>query len=121
MSCFEICKCLGRYENVLSLHSGVSGDYVLRGHLYDLREIDGKALVARVTFEFDMRDVKTGNPVWSRYYSHDEPVSRRDVSAVVEAMDRNVQRGLNEVTDDLDRYFLTILRALPLRSVSYDS
>ena len=96
-----------RYENVLSLHSGVGGDYILRGHLYDLREIGGEALVARVTFEFDMRDVKTGSPVWSRYYSHDEPVSRKDVSAVVEAMDRNVQRGLSEVTDDLALYFST--------------
>jgi len=97
----------GRYQNVLPLRSDARGDYLLRGHLYDLREIDGKALVARVTFEFDLCDVKTGNIVWNHYYSHDDPVSSRDVSEVVEALDRNVQRGLNEVTDDLNRYFLT--------------
>ena len=48
----------GRYQNVYLLRSDVRGDYLLRGHLYDLREIDGKALSVRVAFEFDLRDVK---------------------------------------------------------------
>jgi ABC-type uncharacterized transport system auxiliary subunit len=95
----------GRYQNVYLLRSDVRGDYLLRGHLYDLREIDGKALSVRVAFEFDLRDVKTGSTVWSRYYFHDEAVSGRDVSAVVAAMDRNVQDGLREVTGGLDQYF----------------
>jgi ABC-type uncharacterized transport system auxiliary subunit len=94
-----------RYEHVYSLRSDVRGDYLLRGNLFDLREISGKSLAARVTFEFELRDSKTGNTVWDRYYSHDEPVDGKDVAAVVAAMNRNIQSGLSEVMDGLNEYF----------------
>jgi hypothetical protein len=64
----------GHYQNVYFLRSDVSGDYV--------REVDGEVLAARVAFEFDLRNIKTGVTVWSHYYLHDEPVNRRDVTAV---------------------------------------
>ena len=96
-----------RYEHVYTLRSDSRGDYVLRGRLYDLREIDGKEPAARVAFEFELRDSKTGTTVWSRSYSHDEPVSGKNVTAVVAAMDRNVQSGLGEVLGGLDKYFST--------------
>jgi ABC-type uncharacterized transport system auxiliary subunit len=95
----------GRYEHIYSLGSDVRGDYVLRGRLYDFREIDGSGLSARVAFDFELRDSKTGTIVWNHSYSHDEPVNEKDVSAVVAAMDRNVQNGLSEVLSGLDRYF----------------
>ena len=94
-----------RYQHVYSLRSDSSGDYVLRGRLYDFREVSGNALAARVAFEFELRDSKTGATVWSRSYSHDEPVDGKSVPAVVAAMDRNVQNGLNEVLSGLDQYF----------------
>jgi ABC-type uncharacterized transport system auxiliary subunit len=97
----------GRYQHVYSLRSGVRGDYLLRGYLYDLREIDENVFAARVAFEFDLSDSKTGTTVWSHYYSRDEPVNKRNVTAVVAAMDRNVQSGLSEVIGGLDQYFLT--------------
>ena len=95
----------GRYEHIYSLHSGVRGDYVLRGRLYDFREIDGNDLSVRVAFDFELRDSKTETTVWSYSYSHDQPVDGRDVSAVVAAMDRDVQSGLSEVLAGLDKYF----------------
>jgi len=97
----------GRYQHVYSLRSSVRGDYILRGQLYDFREISGNALTARVTFEFELRDSKTGTVIWSRYYSHDEPVNGKDVTAVVAAIDRNVQSGLREITGGLEQYFST--------------
>ena len=96
-----------RYQYVYSSRSDVRGDYLLRGHLYDFREIDGKVLTARVAFYFELRDNKTGSTVWSRYYSHDEPVDGKDVSAVVAALNRNVMSGLSEVRAGLDQYFAT--------------
>jgi ABC-type uncharacterized transport system auxiliary subunit len=95
----------GRFQRVYSLRSDAHGDYILRGHLYDFREISGSGLAARVTFEFELRDVKTATPVWNRTYSHDEPVGGKDVSAVVAAMDRNVQSGLNDILSSLDQFF----------------
>lgn len=97
----------GRYQHVYSLRSDVRGDYLLRGYLYDLREIDGNVFAARVAFEFDLSDSKTGTTVWSHYYSHDEPVNEKNVTAVVAAMDRNVRSGLTEVIGGLDQYFST--------------
>jgi ABC-type uncharacterized transport system auxiliary subunit len=97
----------GRYQHVYSLRSDVRGDYLLHGHLYDFREISGNGLAARVAFEFELRDFKTGNTVWTRYYSHDEPVDGKDVPAVVAALNRNVASGLSELREGLDQYFST--------------
>ena len=97
----------GRYQHVYSLRSDVRGDYLLRGHLYDFREISGNGLAARVAFEFELRDSKTGSTVWTRYYSHDEPVGGKDVPAVVAALNRNVLSGLSELREGLDQYFST--------------
>src|SRR6266478_1596727 len=94
-----------RYQYVYSSRSDVRGDYLLRGHLYDFREIDGKVLTARVAFYFELDKSKTGAIVWTRYYSHDEPVDGKDVAAVVAAIDRNVQSGLTEIIGGLDEYF----------------
>ena len=96
-----------RYQHVYSLRSDSRGDYVLRGRLYDFREITGNGLAARVAFDFELRDSKTGTTVWNRSYSHDEPVSGKDVKAVVAALNRNVQSGLSEVLEGLDKYFST--------------
>jgi ABC-type uncharacterized transport system auxiliary subunit len=96
-----------RYQHVYSLRSDSRGDYVLRGHLYDFREISGNGLAARVAFEFELRDSKTGATVWSRSYSHDEPVDGKDVPAVVAALNRNVGIGLSDLREGLDQYFST--------------
>jgi ABC-type uncharacterized transport system auxiliary subunit len=97
----------GRYQRIYTFRSNVRGDYLLRGHLYDFREVSGSGLAARVAFEFELRDSKTGTIVWSRSYSHDEPVDGKDVSAVVSALNRNVQSGLSEIMAGLDQYFST--------------
>jgi len=95
----------GNYEHIYFLRSGVRGDYVLRGRLYDFREIDGNGLSVRVALDFELHDSKTGGIVWNHSYSHDEPVNGTDVSAVVAAIDLDVQSGLSEVLAGLDQYF----------------
>jgi ABC-type uncharacterized transport system auxiliary subunit len=95
----------GRYASVNSLRSNSRGDYVLSGRLYDFKEVSANPMVARVAIEFGLRDMKTGVTVWSQYYSHDEPVSGKDVSAVVAALDRNVQGIVRQVRAALEQYF----------------
>jgi ABC-type uncharacterized transport system auxiliary subunit len=97
----------GRYRAVYAAGSNSRGDYLLRGHLYDFKEVSGKALVGRVTLELEMRDTKTGAIVWTHFYSHDEPVAKKDVASVAAALDRNVQLGVAEFKADLDKYFST--------------
>lgn len=98
----------GRYREVFTQRSASHADYVLRGRLYDFKEVSGSPLQARVTVEFELKDMKSGTTVWSHYYNHDEPVSGKDVPAMVAALDHNVQRGVGEVKASLEQYFSTV-------------
>src|SRR5713101_4149355 len=95
----------GRYRAVYYRRSNMQGDFALRGRLYDFKELTGGQMSARVTLELEMRDLKNGATVWTHYYTHDEPVSGKDVPAVVAALDKNVQRVVKEVVESLDQYF----------------
>jgi ABC-type uncharacterized transport system auxiliary subunit len=97
----------GRYRAVDVLRSNSHGDYILYGRLYDFKEISGAPLLTRLTMDLELRETKTGSIVWTHYYSHDEPVSGKDISAVVAALDRNAQRGMGEVKSSLEQYFST--------------
>jgi cholesterol transport system auxiliary component len=95
----------GHYAGIYSLSSERSGDYLLHGTLFDFREVSGGSILARVSLDLELRDMKTGSTVWTRYYSHDEPVSSKDISAVVAAIDKNTQRAVSEIRASLDEYF----------------
>jgi len=95
----------GRYRDVYSLRSGSQADFILRGRLYDFKEVSANGLSARVTMEFQLKDVKSGATVWSHFYGHDEPVGGKDVPSIVEALDKNVQRAVGEVNSGLEQYF----------------
>jgi ABC-type uncharacterized transport system auxiliary subunit len=95
----------GKYRAVDVLRSNSHGDFILYGRLYDFKEISAAPLMARITVDLELREIKTGSTVWTHYYSHDEPVGSKDISAVVAALDRNAQRGMAEVRSSLDQYF----------------
>ena len=95
----------GHYRGVYTLRSDIHGDYLLHGRLYDFKEVSGSSEVARVTMEVELRDIKAGTTVWTHFYTHDEPASGKDVSAVVAALDKNVQQGIAECRASLDEYF----------------
>ena len=98
-------RATGHYRAVHVRRSNMPGDFAIRGHLYDFKEVDGSPTSTRVTLELEMRELKTGATVWNHYYTHDEPASGKDVPAVVAALDKNVQRGVKEVVESLDQYF----------------
>jgi len=95
----------GRYRAVYYRRSNMKGDFSIRGRLYDFKELTGAQILGRVTLELEMRDLSTGGTVWTHHYTHDEPVSGKDVPSVVAALDRNVQRAVTEVIASLDQYF----------------
>src|SRR5262249_39612975 len=95
----------GRFREVHGLRSNAHADYLLRGRLFDFKELTGPPLVARVAIGLEMRDMKTGSMVWDHFYSHDEPVSGKKIEAVVAALNRNVQRGITEFQASLEQYF----------------
>ena len=102
---FRALRSSGRYRSVYTQRSSIRGDYLLHGHLYDFKEVTGSSMSARLALELELRDTKTGDTVWNHLYNHDEPVSGKSVSAVVAALNRNVQRATNEFTASLTQYF----------------
>jgi ABC-type uncharacterized transport system auxiliary subunit len=102
---FRELRASGRYRAVNSLRSSAHGDFLLQGRLYDFKEVSGNPLVGRVAVEYELRDTKSGATVWSQYYAHDEPVSGKDVGAVVAALDRNVHGIVGQVKAGLEQYF----------------
>lgn len=95
----------GNYRSVSRISSNLRGDYIVRGHLYALDEVESQGLAARFSFQLELFDPKTGATLWSSAYTHDEPVSGKKVSDVVEALDRDVRAGLNQLTGQLGQYF----------------
>lgn len=97
----------GKFRSVGRLGSRARGDYILRGHLYSLEEVDSPSLVARFSLSLELFQPTTGNVVWSQSYNHDEPVNKKTVSAVVEALRQDVLAGLDQLTSSLDAYIST--------------
>jgi ABC-type uncharacterized transport system auxiliary subunit len=95
-----------RFSAVSLMSSNARGDFLLQGNLYDFKEISGSSLVTRVTMDLELREITTGAIVWTHDYSRDEPVNGKSVSAVVAALDQNVQRGVTEATASLSDYFV---------------
>ena len=66
----------------------------------DRRVIPGMSDHAFASFE--LHDTKTSATVWSRNYTR--AVTKKDVSAVVAGIDRNVHRGFDEIAGGLYQY-----------------
>jgi cholesterol transport system auxiliary component len=103
----------GRYRVVESFGSNSRGNFILRGNLYDFKELSGGALMARVTLSMDLRDTKTGAIVWTYNYAHDQPVAHQDVPSVVAALDQNVQQGISEISSSLNQFLEQYLVSHP--------
>jgi len=99
----------GEFRSVYPSESRTGGTtkgegFVLRGRLYEFTEVDGASIQGLVSMEFELYDRSTSKVVWTHFYSQAEPVPAKEVPAVVQAIDRNLDRGLNEVVADLSKY-----------------
>ena len=103
----RVLRATGNYQSVASLGSTSNGQYVVRGRLYDFEEVDGPSISGLVSMEFELYERKSGKVVWSHYYSQSEPVQGKEMSAIVSALDTNLDRGLKEVAAGLNQYFLS--------------
>lgn len=95
----------GDYQSVNGLAGNPAGQYVVRGRLYSFDEVDGANIAGLVSMEFELYDRKSGKILWTHYYSQSEPVQSKEISAVVSALDTNLDRGLKEVAAGLNQYF----------------
>lgn len=103
----RILRVSGNYQSVTDLGSTSDGSFVVRGRLYDFEEVDNGGISGLVSMEFELYDRKTGKVLWTHFYSQSEPVTGKEIPAIVAALDNNLDRGLKEVAAGLDQYFAT--------------
>lgn len=94
----------GRFRSVGRAGSGATGDYVLRGHLYSLEEVDSPSITARFSIELELYQPKRGMVVWNQSYNQDQRVNQKSVTAVVEGLRQEVLTGFNQLIASLDAY-----------------
>jgi ABC-type uncharacterized transport system auxiliary subunit len=97
----------GQFRSVSAISSNLRGEYLLRGHLNALDEVDKPEIAARFSIQLELVDSQTRASLWNGSYSHDAPVAGKTVADVVQALDQNVHDGLNQLTAQLGEYFAT--------------
>jgi ABC-type uncharacterized transport system auxiliary subunit len=97
-------RAAGTYKSVQEAGSSAEGDYVVRGKLLELSELDGSDIQTRVSLDLELREVKTGRMVWSQMLTHAEPVQAKKVSDVVQSLDRNLQVVLGDAVSAIGSY-----------------
>ena len=102
-----ILRSSGQFRAVSKVTSSVRGQYVVRGHLYAMYGVDQPELVARFSVQLELYDPAAHTTVWSQIYTHDEPVQSKNVPAIVEAMDKNVTAGLQQLSAGITQYFVS--------------
>jgi ABC-type uncharacterized transport system auxiliary subunit len=95
----------GQYQSVTDLGYGGGAEFVVRGRLDEFGELGTPALSGQVTMEFELYNRRTGKVLWTHFYSQNEPAQGKEVSDIVQAIERNLDRGLKEVAAGLGQYF----------------
>jgi ABC-type uncharacterized transport system auxiliary subunit len=98
-------RATGQYLSVSPIGSNLRGEYILRGHLYALDEVDKPEIAARFSMAVELFDARAGATVWTSSYSHDTPVNGKSVPDVVQALDQDVHAGLAQLAAGLGEYF----------------
>src|SRR5216684_3348926 len=94
----------GKYQRVLESTSSASGDYLLRGKLYEFGEVDNASILTRISLQVELVDKKTNRNVWDRLVEREEPVGGKRVADVVQSLDRNLQHVVRETAEQIDKF-----------------
>lgn len=97
----------GQYRSVSRVSSSARGDYIVRGHLLAMYGVDKPELVARFSLRLELFEPASRATVWTQTYTHDEPVQGKTVANIVEALDRNISAGLQQLSAGITQYFMS--------------
>jgi cholesterol transport system auxiliary component len=94
----------GKYQRVLESTSSATGDYLVRGKLYEFGEVDNVSILTRISLQVELVDRKTNRNVWDHLVEREEPVGSKNVTEVVQSLDRNLQHVVRETAAEIDRF-----------------
>jgi ABC-type uncharacterized transport system auxiliary subunit len=95
----------GTFGRVVSFEGRTNVDYVIRGRLEQLEEIDyGGGVSVQVKISAQLLDAGTNRPVWSDTADASNPVSTAEVRAVVEQMSAAVRATVGKLVEGIDTH-----------------
>jgi ABC-type uncharacterized transport system auxiliary subunit len=95
-------QAVGLFDNVVPYRAQKGLDYVVRGHLLAMEEVDSPSgVTARFGLELELVRQKDAVVVWSGRATRERPVATNSVEAVVEAMGGCVGESLDELASSL--------------------
>ncbi len=96
----------GLFRSVTSNQGGAPADYILRGTLENLEEVDsGESVTGRVALAAELLDAKTRAVVWTGRGSHEASVGQRSVEGIVAALNDGVRQSIDQIARGLAAYF----------------
>jgi len=92
----------GLFDNVVPYRAQKGLDYVLRGRLLAMEEVDGPGgVTARFGLEIELVRQKDNQVVWTGRAGREKSVASKSVDAVVEAMGAAANESLDELAGSL--------------------
>jgi len=94
----------GKYRQVQDASSAASGDYLIRGKLFEFSEVDQPGIQTRVSLQLELVNRKTGLVVWDRRYNRDEPVNGKTIEEVVSSLDHNLHQVIADAASGIGSF-----------------
>jgi ABC-type uncharacterized transport system auxiliary subunit len=95
----------GAFDRVVPFEGRTKVDYVVRGRLERLEEIDyGGGVSVQVKVSAQLVDASTNRPVWSDVSEATSPVTTAEVRTVVEQMSSAVSSAVSRLVDGIDTH-----------------
>src|SRR5580658_1506003 len=95
-------KHAGVFRSVSEVRSGAKPDYILRGEIENLEELDnGTTVTARVALTLDAYDAQSHAIVWSGAADYSKQVTAGSVDGVAKELSAGVRQSLEKLTHDL--------------------
>lgn len=96
---------LGTFARLDHFDGRTAADYVLRGELLRLEEVDhGGAVRAAVKISLELVESATARVVWAGTAEQSEPVSASEVRSVVAGLSAAAQQAIRQLSGELDRH-----------------
>jgi ABC-type uncharacterized transport system auxiliary subunit len=95
----------GVFERVVPFEGRTNVDYIIRGRLEQLEEIDyGGGVSVQVKISAQLVDAGSNRPVWTDTAEATGPVSAAEVRAVVEQMSTSMRAAVSRLVDGIDSH-----------------
>ena len=96
----------GMFRSVTQSQGGPQVEYILRGNIESLEEVDSADnVVGRVVLNAELVDAKTRAIVWTGRGAHEAAVEQRSVDSIVRVLNEGVRQSIEHLLRGLAAYF----------------